>query len=196
MAFLYEVFVLTFVASLMGVQGINWGRCPYSVEQNFNMTAYLGTWYEIEKFPESSTHAQKCVQATYELGDAGHIRVTNVEIDIETGDATAIVGDAYAPIPHEQAKLLVQFSWGLLPDYYWVLRTDYNTFSVVYSCPYFMGISRAELAWISSRERTLDAVVLDSLVDLQDMGLNISYFQSTNQTGCDEGQVTKALLGL
>ncbi|XP_070560540.1 apolipoprotein D-like [Ptychodera flava] len=190
MAFLYEVFLLTFVGSLVGAQVINWGRCPdFSVEQNFNTTAYLGTWYEIEKFPARFERGQKCIQATYELEDTGHIRVTNEGIDIETGEATSIVGDAYAPDPNEPAKLKVRFFWWQPAGDYWVLRTDYHTFSVVYSCQDFFGIVRAELAWILSRERTLDAIVLDSLlVNLEDMGLNINYFQSTNQTGCDEGQ--------
>ncbi|XP_070562149.1 uncharacterized protein [Ptychodera flava] len=73
-------------------------------------------------------------------GEKEHYLIFSLGINIETGEATSIVGDAYAPDPNEPAKMNVRF------------------------------------------------FLCKSMLPLQDTGLNINYFLSTNQTGCDEGQ--------
>ena len=69
---------------------------------------------------------------------------------------------------------------------YNVLDTDYQTYSVVYSCwndP--LKIMKIESAWILARSRTLDATNLDkALSALKKLNIKTENFIDTDQSGC------------
>ncbi len=47
---------------------VNLGSCkPFSVVQSFNLTAYMGVWYEIRRFPAIFEKGLYCGYATYNL---------------------------------------------------------------------------------------------------------------------------------
>ncbi|XP_002740541.1 apolipoprotein D-like [Saccoglossus kowalevskii] len=169
-------------------QVISRGPCPTVVVQpDFNVDKYTGSWYEIERFPASFESGLKCNNATYWLKQDGTIGVINSGIDIVTGERTSVEGNAWVPDPNVPAKLKVKFRWWVPAGDYWVLRTDYNTYSVVYSCDDFMfGFIKMEFAWILSRDRILNTGTLTDIKrDIQDRGIDISNFLSTDQIGCD-----------
>jgi apolipoprotein D and lipocalin family protein len=48
---------------------------------------------------------------------------------------------------------------------YWVLDTDYNSYSIVYSCSIRLGgFMKTEVAWILSRSRNMSQSAVDGLV--------------------------------
>ncbi|XP_077998582.1 apolipoprotein D-like [Glandiceps talaboti] len=188
MAVTHVVFLLVSLCVVTNGQVFNWGKCPnVTLQQDFDVTSYMGTWYEITKFPAAFQQMLKCTKAIYQLKDNGHVRVQNEGINELLGTTTAIVGDAYAPDPRVPEQLKIKFFWWQPPGDYWVLRTDYESYAVVYTCTDYFGLSRVEFAWILSRERTLDEDTLASIVtDIESMGIDVSYFVPTDQTECDD----------
>ena len=96
---------------------------------DFDLTRYLGTWYEIARLPmkfqpEDSTD----ISAVYSLNEDGSVRVQNRCLD-EKGDLDEAIGNATI-VDAENAKLEVSF----LPEGlrwipftkgdYWVLKLD------------------------------------------------------------------------
>jgi apolipoprotein D and lipocalin family protein len=65
--------------------------------------------------------------------------------------------------------LVVQFSVlaGLFKTSgnYWVVDTDYENYSLVYSCKSYLGIMKSEAVWFLSRKRTLDDGRVGGLVE-------------------------------
>lgn len=68
---------------------------------------------------------------------------------------------------------------------YWVLDTDYDHYTLIYSCTDLAGLSHIEFAWILSRSRTLDDKYKTKLFDLvTSYGIKTSNFQTEVQEGC------------
>ena len=72
---------------------VSFGSCPnYTVVPAINLTAYMGKWYEIEKYPAIFEVDMTCNYAHYNLvtDDQGsrfyvfiiHISVSNVEFNV------------------------------------------------------------------------------------------------------------------
>ena len=69
---------------------------------------------------------------------------------------------------------------------YWVLSTDYQSYSLVYSCFNYFGLFHIDFAWILARTRVLPEDVITLLHDkLTSAGVNINRLTVSNQTGCD-----------
>merc|ERR1719283_287346 len=103
--------------------------CPSpAVMESFEISDYLGTWYEIErKFNPFWSYEGKT-----------KVQVTRGRYDAENKSAKLKI----KPIP-------------LFPRQdYWVLDTDYKNYAIVYSCAEFY-LSHHQLIWIFSRERTM-----------------------------------------
>ncbi len=68
------------------------------------------------------------------------------------------------------------------PGPYWVLATDYDNYTLVYSCSDFAGLFHAEFSWIMSRTRTLPKETVSELLDiLKSHGISTDSFTETNQ---------------
>ncbi|CAH1265095.1 APOD [Branchiostoma lanceolatum] len=159
-------------------QVFNWGKCPdVPVKFNFSVEAYLGRWFEIARFP-----------TIFEKG----LKLLNQGEKKCCGDKTKAVGVAWAPDPAEPAKLKVRFSRFMPAGPYWVLNTDYNQYSVVWSCVnLFWGVARLELTWILGRERTLDEYLLRDIVyELTKLKIDAVKFKWTDQNNCDGTNTT------
>ena len=46
----------------------------------------------------------------------------------------------------------MKFKWYIPAGSYDVVSTDYETYSIVYSCEEFLGVAKIEYLWILSRE--------------------------------------------
>ena len=67
---------------------------------------------------------------------------------------------------------------------YWVLDTDYTSYSLIYSCTdIIFGISHVEFAWILARKKTISDEIKDKLFkEISDFKINTQNFMKTNQT--------------
>merc|ERR1711976_240215 len=167
-------------------QNVGLGGCPkgVTVQEGFDVSKYMGRWYEIERIPTIYQVDQYCNSATYTLQDDGHVGVINAGLD-KNGAEISIVGDAVCPNEKEPAKCGVRFFEDQPYGNYWVIDTDYKTYSLVYSCQEVSGLASAQSAWILSRERTLDEATVQRLKSLgEKMGVRVSYMKETKQTDC------------
>lgn len=90
-------------------------------------------------------------------------------------------------------KLLVTQSfflfWSPVTPYspYWILTTDYTSFSVVYSCTDILRIFHVDYAWILSRSRFLPYETVQYAKELlYKEGIDVFRMKATNQIGCKD----------
>jgi len=134
---------------------IRGSSCPtVSGTLNFDLEAYLGQWFQLTALPfGASSAADTCVWAKYALLPNGNIFVNNSVID--NGVRSALTGEA-APIANASGELDVEFfrkpSPTAKPNYY-VLNTDYNEFTNVWSCEN-LPAGHSPMLWILNREHS------------------------------------------
>ncbi|XP_045478258.1 uncharacterized protein LOC123683308 [Harmonia axyridis] len=151
-------------------------KCPeVSVQENFDLNKYLGTWYEEEKYFAIFEVDARCVAAEYSLNENGTVKVLNTQIDKLTGKKSSIEGSAKAASSSGEGKFAVNFPGrGFQADApYWVLETDYENYSVVWSCVDITPPISARFAWILTRERNPSQDVVNKAQAVLDR-LNIS----------------------
>ncbi|XP_062617150.1 apolipoprotein D-like [Saccostrea cucullata] len=131
------------------------GFCPrIPTVRPFDVGLYLGIWYEFERFPLAAQAGVTCSQASYTRNNDGTIRVVNTGVQERNGEPVRVEGTARAVNPQDPARLSVTFSPFQPVDpngNYWVVKTDYNNFAIVYSCRQ-EGRSKSENAYILLRE--------------------------------------------
>jgi len=171
---------------LSSQQEIGLGGCPkVTFQQSFDIQAYLGDWYEIEKFPAIFEFGQTCAKAHYDLMDDGHLNITNTGKGL-FGQHVVAHGEAKTVATDGSAQLQLRFSAKQAWGDYWVLDTDYKNYTLIYSCGPFLGISHVEFAWILSRQRTLDSETMKRLyAKMQSFNINTNHFTKMDQTNCD-----------
>ncbi|KAM9844797.1 apolipoprotein Da, duplicate 2 [Aulostomus maculatus] len=176
-----QVLSLTLLSVLAAsAQLVTSGKCPKpSVQANFDATRYIGKWYGIMKLP-TVFQTGECSTAVYSLKSPGVIGVLNSELQ-DDGTITSVVGSAKVKDPAEPAKLEVSFFESSPPGPYWVLSSDYEGHSLVYSCTEF-GLFHREFAWILSREPTLSEETVEEMhAILSSAGVNVDKMVRTNQ---------------
>lgn len=63
---------------LAGAQVPSFGRCPeFDAMPAFEKEAFMGTWFEIERYFTVTEVVSKCISAEYELRADGKIYVNN-----------------------------------------------------------------------------------------------------------------------
>uniref|UniRef100_UPI0037E9A89D apolipoprotein D-like n=1 Tax=Semicossyphus pulcher TaxID=241346 RepID=UPI0037E9A89D len=176
-----QVISLTLLSVLAAnAQVISPGRCPKpAVQENFDAARYLGKWYDIQRLPHTFQKGE-CCTATYSLKSPGVVGVLNQEL-LADGTINAISGSAKAKDASEPAKLQVSFFENSPPAPYWVLSTDYDNYSLVYSCT-DLGVLHVEFAWIMSRQPTMPEETLEELHStLSSIGVKVDKLLTTNQ---------------
>ncbi|XP_072027480.1 apolipoprotein D-like [Amphiura filiformis] len=191
MKFLQQaVFLLSFLTVAQSLSFYwDWGRCPkVTVKQDFQVQEYLGTWYEISRYPAPfESFDDRCTQAVYSEDEReNYIGVYNSGLRPD-GSIYSVEGYAWIPDPEQPGKLKVTFSGSeLFAGDYWVLDTDYDRYSLIHSCQDFL-IFHTEINWILSHYRQLDDDTLQTLYNqFADQGVKTKPFQMANQEGCGE----------
>ena len=155
---------------------------PLATIASLDVPRYMGTWYEIAKYPNwfqkkcvADTRAEYRLQATGTVQVINRCRKDNGEIDEATGEARQ-VGAATSP------KLQVRFApvwltflpfvWG---DY-WVIDIDEGYQLVAVSEP------KREYLWVLSRTPTVSTQSYDALMGrLKSQGFDLGRLELSKQ---------------
>ncbi|XP_037312335.2 gamma-glutamyl hydrolase-like [Pungitius pungitius] len=181
----FQVLLVVLLTASSHAQSFHPGECPQPpVQRDFDVSKYMGTWYEIERLPAVFERGT-CNQATYSPLADGTVKVRNAEL-LSNGKRSTIEGVAKVINPSEPAILGVSFFKGVPDAPYWVLSTDYHSFSLVYSCTNYF-LFHVDYAWILARTRALaDDVIGPLRHQLAAAGVNTNRLTVSNQTGCDQ----------
>ena len=138
--------------SLLSSADARWslGRCSKpSLQSSFDLSQYVGTWYEIARDKNIPFEYGDCVQARYALESNGHISVHNSQLNPNT----LAIDSAYADAKCSGAQCNIKFFLTYSGDYR-VLSTDYSSYSIVYSCNNYL-FARNEYVWVLARSQSL-----------------------------------------
>lgn len=70
---------------------------------------------------------------------------------------------------------------------YWVLETDYETYTLIYSCINVLDVSHLDFSWILSRKPTLDPEIKARLFEkVKVLGIKPEKYNDDDQTNCPE----------
>lgn len=198
--FPFKIFVILLLkCSIFSAQVPAFGKCPevdVAVANNFDLEKYLGLWYEAEKYPFVFEVAGKCITATYGKMENGDVSVVNRQINRFTGNEGKVSGTAAVVSP---GKLSVKFTSlpspaNSLEANYWVLDTDYTTFSVVYSCRDLGGLMSGKMVWILTREKNADMETMGKAYAVLDRNkISKGYLMRTDQFNCSPENMTYSL---
>ena len=127
--------------------------------KELDLNRYLGTWYEIARFPHSFEKNLVGVTATYSLREDGKIRVINQGYKTTLdGELSVAEGKAKISNPSEPGKLKVSF--------FWIFYADYNVLELDENYQYVMiGSSSPTYFWILSRKPQMDSETYTMLLD-------------------------------
>uniref|UniRef100_A0A182YC29 Lipocln_cytosolic_FA-bd_dom domain-containing protein n=1 Tax=Anopheles stephensi TaxID=30069 RepID=A0A182YC29_ANOST len=161
------VVVSLWLARLSPVLASGFGKCPnYPSMPKFNMTKFLGKWYEVERSFYLPELASGCTTMTFEnttlRDEAGR---SQLEISIKsvnqwTGNPSISIGEA---VPESETSSIMNVQLQsrlptaiarLLPGSgrYQVLYTNYENFAILWSCTSFVAV-HADQIWLLGRER-------------------------------------------
>jgi lipocalin len=127
--------------------------------KELDLNRYLGTWYEIARFPHSFEKNLVGVTATYSLRNDGLIKVLNQGYkNTLAGERSKAVGKAKIPNSAEPGKLKVSFFWIFYADYF-VLELDENYQYAM------IGSSSDKYFWILSRTPQMAPEVYEMLLE-------------------------------
>lgn len=138
---------------------------PLQVVPRVDLNRYLGTWYEIARFPHRFQEGCVASKANYTLLDDGKIGVLNQCYKAGlNGEISSAKGKAWVVDKETNAKLKVSFFWPFAGDY-WIIDLGENYEYAVVGHP-----SRTYL-WILSRTPEMDEALYDRLLEkLQKQG--------------------------
>jgi apolipoprotein D and lipocalin family protein len=134
---------------------------PQGVEpvEDFEVSRYLGQWYEIARLENRFEEGLTNVTAQYGLRDDGGIDVINRGYDSRTRSWKEARGRGYFMGSPDVGSLKVTFFWPFYSGYT-ILKLERESYRYALVC----GSSR-EYLWILAREPSLDEAVLAKLMD-------------------------------
>jgi len=171
-----------FAGALLAFSGALHAAEPLPTIASLDVPRYMGTWYEIAKFP--NWFQKKCVsntRANYLLRSDGTVQVTN-RCKMASGEIDEAIGSARQIGPATSPKLQVRFApaWlSLIPAVwgdYWVVALEDNYQWVAVSEP------GRQYLWILSRTPRMEPKAhADLLLRLATLGLDVQKLEVTAQ---------------
>jgi apolipoprotein D and lipocalin family protein len=135
---------------------------------NVDIEQYMGTWYEIARFPHSFERNLVGVTASYKLKSNGNVEVINQGyLHTLTGKHKKTKAFAKIPNANEPGKLKVYFFWPFGADYLILdLDSQYQWALVGSSSPNYL--------WILSRSPQMDPILYQEIVSkAKQLGYNV-----------------------
>jgi len=146
---------LLFTLLLYGCTGVPQGIKPVA---SFELSRYLGKWYEIARLDHRFERGLNNISAEYSLNDSGGIKVINSGYDENTGKLKQAEGKAYFIGDKNIGSLKVSF-FGPFYGGYHIIDLDHQA----YQYAMISGPDRDYL-WILSRTPQLDSTILKRLI--------------------------------
>ena len=176
--------LMKMIAPLLLVLSLNAGaaQAPLATIAKLDVPRYLGTWYEIAKFPNRfQKHCSGFTKATYSALADGSLQVFN-RCRTDDGKIDEAIGVARQQGRSDSPKLKVRFAPAFLSFLpmvwgdYWVIDLDPAYQLVAVSEP------KREYLWILARTPKVDKASYDALVArLAAQGLDVSKLVATKQ---------------
>jgi apolipoprotein D and lipocalin family protein len=144
--------------------------------KSLDLNRYLGTWYEIARFPHSFEKNLVGVTATYSLREDGKIRVLNQGYkNTLDGELSKAEGKAKIPDPTKPANLKVSF--------FWIFYAEYNVLELDDNYQYAMiGSSSDKYFWILCRTPQMDQTTYEMLLEkARKRGYNLAKLEKVAQ---------------
>ena len=134
------------------------GKMDSTTVKNVDLKKYLGTWYEVARFPHSFEKNLEHVTATYSIREDGKIKVVNAGL-YPDGKPSRAEGKAYVPNESDSSRLKVSFFWIFYGDYF-ILELDEKNYTYA-----MVGSSSENFLWILSRTPEMDEKTYQMLID-------------------------------
>lgn len=144
--------------------------------KELDLNRYLGTWYEIARFPHSFEKGMAGVTANYSLRKDGKIRVLNKGYKNGlNGKLSVAEGKAKIPDKSQPGKLKVSF--------FWIFYGDYNVLELDKDYQYVMiGSSTNKYFWILCRTPQMDEASYNMLLEkARNRGYNLGKLEKVLQ---------------
>jgi apolipoprotein D and lipocalin family protein len=144
--------------------------------EHVDVKRYMGTWFEIAKFPQRFERGLVGIRADYSLLPNGKVRVLNSGYKEDfNGKLKTVKGKAWVVDTTTNAKLKVSFFWPFAADYWIIdLGKDYEYAAI--------GEPSRKYLWILSRTPLMDETVYNGLLKrMQDKGFEISKLERNPQ---------------
>jgi len=144
--------------------------------KELDLNRYLGTWYEIARFPHSFEKNLVGVTATYSLREDDKIKVLNQGYKNSfDGELSVAEGKAKINNKLEPGKLKVSF--------FWIFYADYNVLELDENYQYVMiGSSSDKYFWILSRTPKMAPEVYEMLLEkARKRGYNLAKLEKVLQ---------------
>ena len=133
------------------------GQLDNSPVASFDLSKYLGTWYEIARFDHVFERGLDNVTAEYLLRDDGKVDVINS--GWKGGKYKAADGKARQPDPSgDPAHLEVSFFLNFYSDYNVLMLDDLYQVALI-------GSKSPKYLWILSRSPQISDIVIDSVIE-------------------------------
>lgn len=147
-----------------------------SVVKDFDISRYLGKWYEIARYDHFFERGLVGVTADYSLRSDGKIKVVNVGYkDSLAGKKSVATGKAKIPDISVPSKLKVSFFWIFYSDYL-VLELDSDYKWVV------VGSSSDSFLWILSRTPQMEDSLYNHILEkIEGRGYDVSKLLKVKQ---------------
>ncbi|XP_058455120.1 apolipoprotein D-like [Malaya genurostris] len=182
--------VLTLSSSSLA-QVISSGECPeHPVVQNFNVQSYVGRWYEISRYETSTQRGGECVEVSYTQTSDTSLSLENRLVVPPNTEFEVVNGQSFVSFPNESpVQGRMNISFGAMPPTsvnYWVLDTDYTSFSFVWNCFAVSETLKGENFWLMSRTVELPASAQSRVDELINLYLKPQYIRPTRHDleGC------------
>ncbi len=144
--------------------------------KEFDLDKYLGTWYELARYPHSFEKNLQGVTANYSIRDDGKVKVLNQGYEGSLdGKKSVAVGKAKLAESGMSGHLKVSFFWIFYGDYFIMeMSPDYQWALV--------GSKSDKFLWILSRTPKMEAKQFESIKQMAvDRGYDLSKLQIVQQ---------------
>jgi lipocalin len=152
------------------------GAGPLESVDTLDLDRYLGTWYEIAKYPNRFEKGLVAVKAQYSQREDGTIRVRNSGRESTfDGERDSAEGSLWVPHAEAPAKLRVSFFWPFSADY-WVIALDPDYRWAV------VGEPDRRYLWILSRTPSLPQATYTAIVQqIRELGYDPTRLEAMPQ---------------